>query len=202
MNRKSFTLIEAVVAIAILSVITSTLYIAFKRALDIWERSEEKLVIYQTAREALDTMSRGFAGATRFPGDDEAIWGNDQMVVFTAIVDGEIKKVTYDISGNSFSATVEDWVKYWTAPASPPSGDGSGSFEYWGFDTTTWKPAGEGGTPAGNSWEVVFDSTSYPRQYLPKAVKVNLAIEHQGVIKNFEFVVTLPMQWDLSNPGP
>jgi general secretion pathway protein J len=70
MDRKKsgFTLVEIVVAVAVLSILTVMLYTVFKSGADAWSTSETRLDIFQNARIILEQMTQELAGA--FVDDD------------------------------------------------------------------------------------------------------------------------------------
>ncbi len=62
-TQKGFTLMELLVAIAILSIISISCYIAFDTGLKSWRMSEARVERYQNARAVLDMMAKDFQSA-------------------------------------------------------------------------------------------------------------------------------------------
>lgn len=57
-GKKGFTLIEILIAMAILTIFIGSLFVVFKNSLEVWKKSEARLTVYQNARIVLEQMSR------------------------------------------------------------------------------------------------------------------------------------------------
>ncbi len=58
LNKRGLTLIEVMIVVAILAVISSTLFSVFQSSLFSQRKGTNKAIIYSEARAALDMMSR------------------------------------------------------------------------------------------------------------------------------------------------
>jgi len=64
--KRSFTLVEILVVLAILSILSLTLYVVFDQSLKSWKKAESKLDIYQNARISFEQMTRELEGAVLY----------------------------------------------------------------------------------------------------------------------------------------
>lgn len=62
-RRRGLTLIEILVVSAIFAIIVTSLSIVFKAGLDSWSRAQARLEVFQTARTALDMITRDLSAA-------------------------------------------------------------------------------------------------------------------------------------------
>lgn len=62
-RRRGLTLIEILVVSAIFAIIVTSLSVVFKAGLDSWSRTQAHLEVFQTARAALDMMTRDLSAA-------------------------------------------------------------------------------------------------------------------------------------------
>lgn len=194
MNRKAYTLLEVLVAAAILSVIATTLYYAFKRGLDVWRCAEEKLDVYQNARVAIEQMSRELASAIAVEGEI-AFYGTPSNMAFIAIIGDELKEVTYNVGANYISASYSDCDFNFSTAHSQRSGDlasgvGGGGFLYWGPGTTSWESA-SGEVEAEEYWTSDGTPAGAPSEDLPKAVKIAFSLVYMNGTESFDTVVYL-----------
>lgn len=194
MNRKAYTLLEILVAAAILSVITTTLYYAFKGGLDVWRRAEDKLEVFQNARVAIEQISRELASAIAVEGEI-AFYGRQDEMSFIAIIGDELKEVTYNVGADSISVSYSDCDFNFDTAHSQRSGElaigvGGASFLYWGPATTSWEDA-SGEVEAEQYWTQDGTSSGGPSEDLPRAVRITLSLVYRDGTESFDTVVYL-----------
>lgn len=186
MNRKAFSLIDTLVAAAILSIIATTLYYAFTKGLEVWRRAEQKLVVHEAARAAISEISKTLASAIAVEGKD-AFYGQPQKLIFTAIIGGELKEVEFDVQGHTFSSSYSDCdFNFNTQPAAASNDD---EFLYWGPDTTYWHSGT--GIPAETCWTEDGTASGAPSEDLPRAVMVSFTVIYMDEREGFETIVYL-----------
>lgn len=196
-NYKGVTLIEVLVVVAILSILTVSLYVVFKSGLDSWWRAETKLKIYQNVRVALGQMSRELALAIE---GTVSFKGVTNSVSFIAIIEGSLREITYGLSGSTstlqaiyvksddpnfdydFSTPDPAVATNWDDLAYNISGL---EFKYWREGSTTaWDVDAE------DNWTDDWLATGNPRDDLPRAVRITLTDSEES--RNFETVIYLP----------
>lgn len=62
-RRKGLTLIEILIVSAIFAIIALSLFVVFRAGLESWSRTQAHLEVYQTARTAIDWMTRDLSAA-------------------------------------------------------------------------------------------------------------------------------------------
>lgn len=81
-TKNSFTLLEVVIAMAILSVIVTAIYTSFRGGTDSWTKGRDIAEITQNARMVLEIMSREISSAIISPYTDLNDTDNSQDLVF------------------------------------------------------------------------------------------------------------------------
>jgi prepilin-type N-terminal cleavage/methylation domain-containing protein len=98
-KNRGLTLTEVMVVVAILSVLTLSIYTVFKSGIDAWSKSETHLEVYQNARVALDQISRELPGAFvggvagGFQGEDS----NPDTLVLVTTYGGATYQIRYSL---------------------------------------------------------------------------------------------------------
>jgi len=77
-GERAFTLLEAVVTIAVLAIIASSLAMVFKTLLGSWNKTETVNDVSQSAYAVLDQMSRELKCVVKDSGDKYYLWGIDE----------------------------------------------------------------------------------------------------------------------------
>ena len=79
--KKSFTLIELVIAIAISTLITAALYFSLKTALESWDISQDQLLLQQASSRVMEELVEGLPGAYGLRDALEVVDGTSTQVV-------------------------------------------------------------------------------------------------------------------------
>lgn len=196
-KNKGLTLIETVVVVAVLSVLSLSLYIVFKSGMDAWSRSDTRLEVFQNARVILGQISRELRGA--FVGGDAVFAGADgggsspDEIEFATAIGNSIYQLKYWIDAGStpnvFTREYEEDPDFgagitWEEPiAFNEAGDdvrvSNIQFEYWDDEAGPAAWTGDG------------DWTDTGR--LPAEVKIILTLEDSNTdTYQFETKVYLP----------
>ena len=104
MDRKAFSLLEVLVAVAIVGVLSAAVSIAFRSGAQSWTKAKARMDVYQNARIALDVMSRELAAAVNvsgvmvMKGDD--VTGGLNILTFMTVSDETLYQVSYSLEDN------------------------------------------------------------------------------------------------------
>jgi type II secretory pathway pseudopilin PulG len=109
---KAFTLLEAVVTVAVLVIIASSLTMVFRTLLSSWNKTETVNDVSQSAYAVLDQMSRELKCIVKDPDDKYYLWGIDKD------------------SANHISQTASDEIYFVTA-VKGSAGTGLCEVGYW-----------------------------------------------------------------------
>jgi type II secretory pathway component PulJ len=195
-KKRSFTLIEILVASVILVIIVGSMTIIFLQANKSWTETEARLQVYQNAREALNTMSRDITCAYQSSSTIVKFNYDGTTLYFTAAVNTNYGTNEYDLSivGYRMSSTATNTLeKYkedyngtqtsgWTATAGNwnPLAENITSLDFEFYDDTT------------SAWVTSWNSGS--KAYLPQAVKIQISAQDKQnkFSKDFETTVYIP----------
>ncbi len=128
-TRRAFTLIEILIATAILSVIVGVCAFAFKTATDVWTKAEARFDRYQNARAALEMMAREISSAVIMAHSIyhiDLVYRNDAIVthpfefLFVAPVDSG---ATFDLVGLGYWHNPGNRTLYRRIQTTHPSGN-------------------------------------------------------------------------------
>ncbi|MCK4904819.1 prepilin-type N-terminal cleavage/methylation domain-containing protein [bacterium] len=197
-NNTGLTLIEVMIVVAILAVISTTLFSVFQSSLFSQRKGTNKAIIYSEARAALDMMSREIEKAfvdERIGAECLGLDGTGDLpdtFCFIAPLNpdntkevgkynGELCEVGYWLAGNELKkgwTTKKNNFKFFDIGNKKDFGNenaliGSVSnlqFEY--FDGQQWTTGANAGW-----WD---DGAGNPRQDLPRAIKITLVMQYES----------------------
>lgn len=189
-GRGGFTLIEVLVASAVLIVILSSLYVALKSASDVWSRGGTRMEAYQQARIILEMMTRDIRSARKYGGGVVCFEYSDNdsadSIGFIAASEADhnygVEEISYYLSNN---------VLYRENVSGQPNGvwsySGSESFELaaeiQGIDLE-WSDDGEIWSTASRTWT----------NDLPRTISIVVTTKAKGKekAKTFKQIVFIP----------
>ena len=193
-NRRSFTLVEISIVMAILTTLLYCLFIAFKGGMESWTKAEESLKGYQNARAAIAQMSRDIEKAmvndwgnmyrNDFVGFDEALKSNwcadsqkDEIFFMASIEDPDAGT---NIGGDGGLCEMGYWLNSAKQLMRFYVTDGSGNFNHQ-FSSGSSDQLAEGITDLqiryydGSAWQDDWDSRSGAEKgTLPECVKITI----------------------------
>ncbi|RME85836.1 MAG: prepilin-type N-terminal cleavage/methylation domain-containing protein, partial [Planctomycetota bacterium] len=85
-QKNGFTLVELMIAVALMVILTGSIVFVFTQAQRIYSNTNEAVKVYQQARAAMDTMERDFANVTKSM--EMEFWGPDKQDPQTKLFDG------------------------------------------------------------------------------------------------------------------
>ncbi|MFA4991188.1 MAG: prepilin-type N-terminal cleavage/methylation domain-containing protein [Candidatus Omnitrophota bacterium] len=172
MKRNAFTLVEVLIALAILAVVVASTLTIFKSVSKSWQRGETRSERYHNARTAAGKMAAEVSqailsenGAAKFIGDKEGV----RFISFISAQGGmfEPAEISYwlDRDRNLLMRNEDTDPDYdfSTYDASDVLGDAIYELEFSYYD--------------GLSWNDEWDSSGAPGNALPKAVKIKIRVD-------------------------
>jgi prepilin-type N-terminal cleavage/methylation domain-containing protein len=117
-RRKGLTLVEILVVSAIFAIIALSLFVVFRAGLESWSRTQAHLEVYQTARTAIDWLTRDLSSAY--------LNSNNTNIVFRGFASG----------GSTWIANSVGSEAFFIAALNPTQNDPNAKFElckvgYW-----------------------------------------------------------------------
>jgi len=207
-NSRGLTFVEILVGLALLSILTLSMYIVFKSGYDSWTKSDARLEIYQNARVAMDMMFRELAQAVKIGVGTEVFQGKKKSIWFIIYVEeaGRYDEVMYLLKDDILVRRYETNADYDETTFDMDAGTiietpvaynldvGSVEFRYWeNGSTDVWEGSGGATTESLTVWQ---KATGDPRDDLPRAVRISLgfndADETTDKVWPFRTVVYLP----------
>jgi len=192
-----FTLVEVIIATAILAFLMGILYHVFWRSSSAWEKGDVRTRMYQSIRISLDVMSREIRCALISSGDSHLIFKGDKDALSYISASNKIsKKGEFDLCeiGYSLSSHCE-LLRRIKACLDPSFGQGGAtavladnvlglSFLY--YDENTWQERWDStrGTPHNTTDDA-----------LPQAVKITIVTQDEQCLEaplSLSTIVTLP----------
>ena len=194
-KRKSFTLIEVLIASIILVIIVGSMTIIFMQVNQSWSETEARLQVYQNSREVLNTVSRDIACVYQSSSTLAKFDYDGTNLYFTAAVNANYDPNEYDLSiiGYKIDTTTNTVKKY--------------KEDYDGTQGDPWTPSGNWNPLAENITALDFEfydptipgwlasGSNWSSDYLPQVVKILIIAEDKQsrFSKNFETIVYIPV---------
>lgn len=172
MKRNAFTLVEVLIALAILAVVVASTFTIFKSVSKSWQKGETRSERYHNARTAVGKMAIEISeavlsenSAVKFIGDKERV----SFISFISAQDGifEPAEISYWLDKDKKllmrNEDLEPDYDFSTYDASDILGDAIYELEFSYYD--------------GLSWNDKWDSSQVPGNALPKAVKIKIRVD-------------------------
>lgn len=181
-KKRGFTLIEALVVVALFAVIGVSLFSSFYMGLKIWKRASSPRRNYYKALIGLERLSADLRRSTSYPGI--GFFGNRTTCSFANIVSDKILNVTYEFDeASGVLARSHMSRKQMLDFEEPPKPQAviarlkNFSFGFYGFNVTS------GNFTFLDSWNSTAGSG------LPKFVKVTVTLEDERELEKY---ITIP----------
>ncbi|MBU0534401.1 MAG: GspJ family type II secretion system protein [Candidatus Omnitrophica bacterium] len=205
LSTKGLTLIEVMIVVAILAVISSTLFSVFQSSLFSQRKGTNKAIIYSEARAALDMMSREIEKAFVDERNGAECWGldgtggNPDTFLFIAPLnpDADIKspKADYyqaELCEVGYWMTNEELMRGWTTRTN--------DFDFDSNNDSVFDVSDLGSTASligsvsnlqfeyfdGQQWTTIYanpgdwDDAGNPTLVLPRAIKITLVMAYES----------------------
>lgn len=201
-RREGFTLLEMLIALALLAIIVAASVTVFRGVAQSWQRGEVRSLRYQNARAIFDVMNREISSIlppdrqtplVGLAADDPPLKAGSTgpALFFVALVPGaaptDVTEIGYWLRGGDQMLMrhldTDPDVDFQTADADEPLGTQVSAWSLAYFDGAAWQDrwdARQGGAQAGR---------------LPKAVRISVTVQDRGgrEQETFDATVSLPV---------
>lgn len=184
MNKKGFTLVEILIALAILAMIVASTFTIFRSASKSWQKGEARSERYQNARSAISRISAEISQAVINSNPLCKFTGTKDKVSFFSFVSTdsgvfELCEIVYWLDSAKKVLMRNDEIDpdydFTTYSHSDALSDNVSELEFSYFDGTSWS----------DTWN--SDQTS--GSGLPKAVKIKIRVEDKKAKEGETFEV-------------
>lgn len=200
MPKKSFTLIELLIAVTMISVILLSLYSAFNAGVLSYKKIDASFEAYQEARAIFNRMEIDLKNSFPYKKDLSLFKGtNERLEFFTVLniydkdkIDTQICRIKYQLDANSLKRTayiagaaIDDTIL--PAPEELSAVIKNIGFEY----------AGIGGSgKEAFIWQASWPQDNTQQNEMPLAVKIKMTLTGRGEKKenSIEFSKTIPLR--------
>ncbi len=189
MRKKGFTLVEILIALAILAVIVTSTFVIFRSSAKSWQKGEKRSERYHNARIAIGKMSTEISQAvvsedklSKFIGDNEEVG----FVSFVSTAEGifELVEIEYWLEENGrFLMRNEDIdpdFDFSTQDNSDILAENIVLLEFSYYDGLTWSDTWNLNEDEEDTEEEGEEELEIDESVLPKAVKIKIKVEDKS----------------------
>ncbi|MBC8473833.1 MAG: prepilin-type N-terminal cleavage/methylation domain-containing protein [Candidatus Omnitrophica bacterium] len=194
LHNKAFTLVEILIALAILAMIVASTFTIFRSSAKSWQKGEIRSERYHNARVAIGRMSMEISQAVIIENSDARFIGQPDEVSFVSFVsstEGVFEQAEIEYWFDSAQKVLmrnedaEPDYDFSTQDYSDILADGISELEFSYYDGSTWV----------DSWDSRFidEETGDEVDSLPKAVKIKIQVQDKKAkeSENFEVITHL-----------
>lgn len=203
--KKSFTLIELLIAVTIITVILLSIYSAFNTGILSYKKIDAAFEVYQEARAILNRLEIDLKNSFPYRKDTSLFKGANQYLDFFTVLDiydkdniyTEVCRIKYQFDAGILKRTAFVGNKAIDLNADPQAEELSTNiknidFQYAGGDTTGKEAF---------IWQAVWPQDETQQNQMPIAVKIKLAVidRNENQENSIEFSKTIPIEQKVPN---